>query len=60
MTYDIYLLRANLQKIIDKDRDINPDSYSSEYADGVNLVLDALTEITGVKFRHVHEHWNIM
>lgn len=60
MTYDLYLLRARLDKMLIADYARNPENYSTEYTDGANLVLDCLRDITGVKFHHVSEDFKIM
>lgn len=53
---DPYNFKVRLQKAVDKDRSLNNINYSLDYADGVNRVLDLITEITGMRFRHVDDY----
>lgn len=50
MMYDIFLLKDNLNTMIEEDKNRHPSSYYFDYGDGVNFVLDCLTKITGVNF----------
>lgn len=57
---DLYNFRVRLIKKVQDDQFFNPDSYSTEYVDGVNMVLDAVADITGLKFPHMKQNWDIM